>query len=210
KGANEFFGVDGSHATDHAGREIFFDAVGRSWWRCAQEPRLELLAMGAVVDPFAGGRDPLASGNGCGMANHGHGVTMPARPCAQNAKTILGVVVGYSLDEAREHFLGRRFGRGPHAHYIQSRHRAHQMPVGWGCLAASGSFLKLRTRRGSRASSFGCKKSAEDVLRWNFDLPIRARARRSVLSHVKIIRRAPAAGWRQERKGHTDRTCCPI
>src|SRR5262249_23951494 len=71
---------------------------------------------------------------------------------------------------------------------IQSGHRANQMPVAWGCLAASGSFLKLRTRRGSRASSFGCKKSAEDVLRWNFDAgerrtvrtPLSASARRRV------------------------------
>src|SRR3989442_14068981 len=83
---------------DHAGRQVFFDAVGRSRRRCAQEPRLELLAVGAVVDPFAGGRDPLAGGNGGGMANHGHDVTMPARPGAQNAKAVLGVVVGYSLD----------------------------------------------------------------------------------------------------------------
>src|SRR2546425_10349337 len=88
---------------DHAGRQVFFDAVGRSRRRCAQEPRLELLAVGAVVDPFAGGRDPLAGGNGGGMANHGHDVTMPARPGAQNAKAVLGVVVGYSLDEARQH-----------------------------------------------------------------------------------------------------------
>src|SRR5262249_57367463 len=28
KGANEFFGVDRSHAPDHAGREVIFDAVG--------------------------------------------------------------------------------------------------------------------------------------------------------------------------------------
>jgi hypothetical protein len=41
------------------------------------------------------------------MANHGHDVTMPARPGAQDAKAILGVVVGHSLDEARQHFLGR-------------------------------------------------------------------------------------------------------
>ena len=106
KGANELLGVDRSHAPDHAGREIFFDAVGRSRRRCAQEPRLELLAVGAVVDPFARGRDPLAGRNDCNVANHGHDVTMPSRPGAQNAKTILGVVVGYSLDEARQHFLG--------------------------------------------------------------------------------------------------------
>src|SRR6266487_3667302 len=70
---------------------------------------------GAIVDPFAGGRDPLAGGNGRDMANHGHDVTMPARPGAQNTKTILGVVVGYSLDEARQHFLGRWFRLRTHA-----------------------------------------------------------------------------------------------
>src|SRR5262245_16345389 len=51
------------------------------------------------------------------MANHGHDVTMPARPGAQNTKTILGVVVGYSLDEARQHFLGRWFWLWTHADY---------------------------------------------------------------------------------------------
>src|SRR5436190_11890100 len=65
----------------------------------------------------AGGSDPLAGGNGCGMANHGHDVTMPARPGAQNTKTILGVVVGYSLDEARQHFLGRWLWLWTHADY---------------------------------------------------------------------------------------------
>ena len=38
---------------------------------------LKLLAVGTIVDPFAGGRDPLANGNGCGMANHGYDVTIP-------------------------------------------------------------------------------------------------------------------------------------
>ena len=64
-------------------------------------------AVGAVVDPSAGGRDPLASRNGCSMADNGDDVTMSARPSAKNAKTILGVVVGYSLDEARQHFLSK-------------------------------------------------------------------------------------------------------
>src|SRR5262249_292628 len=54
---------------------------------------------------------------GCGMANHGHDVTMPARPGAQNTKPILGVVVVYSLDEARQHFLGRWFWLWTHADY---------------------------------------------------------------------------------------------
>jgi hypothetical protein len=35
-------------------------------------------------------------------------VTMAARPRAQHAETILGVIVGYSFDEARQHFPGVR------------------------------------------------------------------------------------------------------
>jgi hypothetical protein len=67
--------------------------------RCAQEPGFELLAVGAVVDPFARGGDPLAGRNGCGMADHGHGITMPARLGAQNAEAILSVVVSDTLED---------------------------------------------------------------------------------------------------------------
>ena len=74
--------------------------------RGAQEPRLELLAVGAVVDPFARGRDPLAGRNGCGMAHHGHEITMAARLGPQNAEAILGIMIGDALDEAGQHFLG--------------------------------------------------------------------------------------------------------
>jgi hypothetical protein len=35
------------------------------------------------------------------MANHGHDITMSTGPGAQNAKTILGIVEGDALDEAR-------------------------------------------------------------------------------------------------------------
>jgi hypothetical protein len=52
KGANELLGVDRPNTPDHARREIFFDAVGRSRRRYAQEPRLELLAVGAVIEPI--------------------------------------------------------------------------------------------------------------------------------------------------------------
>src|SRR5262245_33914234 len=102
------------------------------------------------------------------MANHGHDVTMPARLGAHDAKTVLGVVVGYSLDEAREHFLGRRFRLRPHLHYPVPP-SGPSKPVAWGCLAASGFFLKLRTRRGSRASSLGCKTKRRRCIAWNFD-----------------------------------------
>jgi hypothetical protein len=78
----------------------------RYWRRRAQKSRPELLAMGAIVDPLAGGRDPLARANGCGITNHGYNSTMPARLGPQNAKAILGIMVGYPIDEARQHFLG--------------------------------------------------------------------------------------------------------
>ena len=40
------------------------------------------------------------------MANHRHDITMTTGPGAQHAKTILGIVIRYALDEARQHLLG--------------------------------------------------------------------------------------------------------
>src|SRR6516162_5037660 len=131
--------------------------------------------MGAVVDPFARGRDPLAGGNGCGMANHGHDVTMPARPGAQNAKTILGVVVGYSLDEARQHFLGRRFRLRNHAHYpvppsaIQRRNCAGQ--------AMCESISDARPRQNSNAADLRRFSMAGGVDFFQDQATLRARLR---------------------------------
>ena len=53
EGAQELPGVGRPDAPDHAGREVLLDAVGRGRGRCAQEPRLELLAVCPIVDPFA-------------------------------------------------------------------------------------------------------------------------------------------------------------
>ncbi len=53
EGAQELPGVGRADAPNHAGREVFLDAVGRGRGRCAQEPCLELLAVGPIVDPFA-------------------------------------------------------------------------------------------------------------------------------------------------------------
>jgi hypothetical protein len=74
--------------------------------RCAQETRLELLAVIAVVDPIARSSDPLTRRNACSVADHRHDIAMTTRPGAQNAEAVLDIVVGYSLDEARQHFLG--------------------------------------------------------------------------------------------------------
>lgn len=48
------------------------------------------------------------------MAHHRHDFTMAARPRAQDAETILSVVVGYSLDEACQHFPGVRLRIADH------------------------------------------------------------------------------------------------
>jgi hypothetical protein len=69
-----------------------------------RKSRFELLAVGPIVDPLARGHDPFAGGNGSGMAHHCHDVTMSACLGAQDAETIFSVVVGYSLDEACQHF----------------------------------------------------------------------------------------------------------
>ena len=49
------------------------------------------------------------------MADNGHDITMPARLGPQNAKAILDIMVCHALDEARQHFLGRRFRPRDHA-----------------------------------------------------------------------------------------------
>ena len=107
EGPDQLLGVDRADAADHAGAEILLDAVDRGRRRGLQEPRLELLAMGAVVDPFARRRDPLAGGDRRRVADDGHQIAMSARLHPQNAEAVLGVVEGDPLDEAGEHFLGR-------------------------------------------------------------------------------------------------------
>ena len=88
-------------------REILLDALDRGRRRGTQKPRLELLAVGAIVDPFAGGGDPFAGGDRRGMADDGHQIAVAARLDPQNAEAVLGVVEGDAFDQAGEHFLYR-------------------------------------------------------------------------------------------------------
>ena len=66
---DHLLGVDRTDAADHAGAEILLDAVDRGRRRGAHEARLELLAMGAVVDPFARRGDPFAGGDRGGVTD---------------------------------------------------------------------------------------------------------------------------------------------
>src|SRR6516164_6017162 len=51
--AHQLLGVDRANTADHPGPEILFDAIERSRFRGLKKSCLELLAMGAVIDPFA-------------------------------------------------------------------------------------------------------------------------------------------------------------
>ena len=106
EGAYELLGVNRANAADHAGREVLLNSVGGIGKRSAQEPRVELLTMGAVVDPFARGGDPLAGRNGRGMTDNGHDIAMAARLGPQKAEAVLGIVISDALDQAGQHFLG--------------------------------------------------------------------------------------------------------
>jgi hypothetical protein len=107
EGANELLRVSGANAPDHPGREVFLDAIGRSWSRCAQKPGFELLTVGAVIDPVPRRRNPFARRDYRRVADHGHEFSMPARLRSQYAEAVLCIVERDALDETRQHFLGR-------------------------------------------------------------------------------------------------------
>ena len=115
EGAHELPGVDRADPPDHPRGQVFFDAFGRCRCGGAQEAGLELLAMGAVVDPFPGRGDPFAGRNRRGVTDHSHEVSMSARLGPKDAEAILCVMEGDALDEPRQRFLGRRCGDWLHA-----------------------------------------------------------------------------------------------
>jgi len=47
-------------SADHPQGEVPLDTIDRCGYRGLEEPSFELLAMGAVVDPVAGRRNPAA------------------------------------------------------------------------------------------------------------------------------------------------------
>jgi hypothetical protein len=66
---------------------------------------LELLTVCAVVYPVARRGNPLACTNRCGVPNDRHDVAMAPRLGAQDAESVLRIVVGDALNEARQNFL---------------------------------------------------------------------------------------------------------
>jgi hypothetical protein len=71
-----------------------------------EESRLELQAVGAVVDPLTRGGDPLAGRYGRRVPHYRHEIAMTACLGAQDAEAVLCIVERDALDEAGQHFLG--------------------------------------------------------------------------------------------------------
>ena len=103
---DQLLGINRADAADHAGAEIPLDALDRCRRRGPEKARLELLAVGAVVDPLARGGDPLARRNGRGVTDDRYQVAMSARLGPQNAEAVVGVLEGDPLDEAGKNLLG--------------------------------------------------------------------------------------------------------
>ena len=53
EGLDHLLGVDRPDAPDHAGAQISFNPVDRTRRRGLEKPRLELLTVSAIIDPFA-------------------------------------------------------------------------------------------------------------------------------------------------------------
>ena len=142
-------GIDRPDAADHAGAEVFLDALDRRWLRGAHEARLELLTMGAVVDPFPRCGYPLPGRDHGGVADDRHEIAMAACLDAQNAKPVIGIVERHSLDEASQNLPVRRF-RLPHSR------PAHDVPS---ILAVNNSLIGSNCRVRSKAAA-GFSKGA--------------------------------------------------
>src|SRR5207253_4370252 len=78
--------------------------------------------------PVARRRNPLTGGDGGGMTNQGDQLPAASYPNPNDAKATLGVLVGDTLDQSREHLAVRGFGVDLHeprhsVGYPISKHR---------------------------------------------------------------------------------------
>src|SRR5208337_1750825 len=143
-------------AADHAGGQILLNAVDGTRRRGSHKPRLELLAVGPVVDPITRGSDPLAGGDRGRVADDSDEIPMSARLYTQHAEAAFGIMERHSLNGAGEHLAvgpggGRRRGhrldngcarrvwRAPRADQTPGAHRCkHQLAARIGSIRISG------------------------------------------------------------------------
>src|SRR5271170_6549018 len=103
--AHEFLGVDRSDPPNHSGTEVFFDTIEGSRFGRFQKLCPVLLAVGAVVGPFAGCGDPFAGRDHRGVPDHRDKIATTTRFDPQYAEAVVSIVIGDALDETRQHFL---------------------------------------------------------------------------------------------------------
>ena len=111
---DELLRVDGPDSGDHAGAEIFVDAVERRRRRRLEESGAKLQSVGAVIDPLAAGGNPFSGRDRGRLPDHRHQVALAARLGPKNAEAVLFVVEGDALDEAGQDFLCRNRRIGMH------------------------------------------------------------------------------------------------
>jgi hypothetical protein len=112
--SQQFLGVDWPNASDHARGKVLLDAVERCRGRGLEKPGFELLTMSAVIRPVTGGRDPLTSGNHRSVANDRDEIAVTSRLYPDDAKAVLGVLVGDALDQPGKHLPVRWLWLGLH------------------------------------------------------------------------------------------------
>jgi hypothetical protein len=103
EGAQKLLGIDRTNAADHSGGEVFLDAFVRCRGRGFEESGLELLSVGAVVDPVAGCRNPLSGRDGGGMTNQGDQITVPAGLNPDDTKAVVGVLISDALNQSSQY-----------------------------------------------------------------------------------------------------------
>jgi len=96
---HQLAGVDLADVAYHARAQVLLDALGRRRRRVAQEMRLELVAVGAVVDPLPGCGDPLPGRDRGGAADDDDQVTMAPRLDPEHAEPVVRVVLADVLDQ---------------------------------------------------------------------------------------------------------------
>jgi hypothetical protein len=82
---------------------------------------LELLTMGAIVHPATGTRIPLTSRNDRGMADDGDQLAVASRLDPDDAKAILGILVGDALDQPGKHLPVRWLRLRLHGLHVPAR-----------------------------------------------------------------------------------------
>src|SRR5262249_43940807 len=106
KGLDQLFGKVRSDTFDHPRAEILLNAFEGTRWDDAEGLRLELQAMGPIVDPDALPLNVLARGNRRCGANDGDQVAVPTHLDPEDAEAGLLTMEGHTLHGTGQLFCG--------------------------------------------------------------------------------------------------------